>query len=64
MRVERVVIATLADETFHARLVLVAADSRHEVDARPSDAIALAVRLGCPIYATASVLDRAAALAR
>ena len=29
------------------------ADSRHEVDARPSDAIALAVRLECPIYASA-----------
>jgi bifunctional DNase/RNase len=30
------------------------------VDARPSDAIALAVRIGAPIYATADVLDRAA----
>jgi hypothetical protein len=62
VRIDRVVIASLADETFHARLELVTADSRHDVDARPSDAIALAVRLECPIYASAQVLDQAAAL--
>jgi bifunctional DNase/RNase len=62
VRIERVVIASLADETFHARLELVGADSRHDVDARPSDAIAIAVRLECPIYASAQVLDQAAAL--
>jgi hypothetical protein len=62
VRVDRVVIASLAEETFHARLVLVTADARHELDARPSDAIALAVRLDCPIYAGAAVLDQAAAL--
>jgi bifunctional DNase/RNase len=59
-RLERVRITTLADETFHARLVLVLPDARHEVDARPSDAIALAVRLGAPIYAAEAVLDQAA----
>lgn len=62
VRVERVVIASLAEDTFHARLELVTADSRHEVDARPSDAIALAVRLDCPIFASAQVMDQAAAL--
>lgn len=62
VRVDRVVISSLAEETFHARLELATADSRHEVDARPSDAIALAVRLECPIYASAQVLDQAAAL--
>ncbi len=60
VRVDRIVISDLADETFHARLLLVGTDTRHEVDARPSDAIALAVRIGAPIYATADVLDRAA----
>lgn len=60
VRVDRVLIASLAEETFHARLVLVGADSRHVVDARPSDAIALAVRLGTPIYAAPAVLDQAA----
>jgi bifunctional DNase/RNase len=62
VRVDRVVIASLADDTFHARLEVVGSDSRHEIDARPSDAIALAVRMGCPIYASAQVLDQAAAL--
>jgi uncharacterized protein len=60
IRVERIVISDLADETFHARIVLVGADARHDVDARPSDAIALGVRLGSTIFATADVLDRAA----
>ena len=41
VRVDRIVISDLADETFHARLLLVGTDTRHEVDARPSDAIAL-----------------------
>ncbi len=62
VRLDRVVIASLTDETFYARLVLVTADSRLDMDARPSDAIALAVRLECPIYAAAAVLDQAAAL--
>jgi uncharacterized protein len=62
VRLERVVITSLADETFHALLVLETADGTHEVDARPSDAIALAVREDCGIYATAGVLDQAAAL--
>jgi bifunctional DNase/RNase len=59
-RVERVVIVSLADETFHARLVLASQDARREVDARPSDAVALAVRLEVPIFASREVLDRAA----
>jgi bifunctional DNase/RNase len=62
VRLDRVLISRLAEETFHAHLVLVTADARHEVDARPSDAIALAIRLEAPIYAAGDVLDRAAAL--
>jgi bifunctional DNase/RNase len=62
VRIERVVIVSLAEDTFHARLEIVTADSRHEVDARPSDAIALAVRLECPIFASAQVMDQASAL--
>ena len=50
----------LADETYHARLCSVGGDDRHEIDARPSDALALAVRPGVRIFATAEVLDRAA----
>lgn len=62
VRVDRISIVSLSEETFHARLVLATPDSVHELDARPSDAIALAVRLDCPIYAAADVLDQAAAL--
>ena len=62
VRLDRVLISGLAEATFHARLVLVTADARHEVDARPSDAIALAIRMEAPIYAAGDVLDRAAAL--
>ena len=50
--VERIVITDLADETYHARLELSRGDDRHEIDARPSDAIALAVRLGVPVFAS------------
>ena len=60
VRIERIVISDLADETFHARLRLVGPDASGEVDARPSDSIALAVRLSAPIFATSDVLDRAA----
>jgi hypothetical protein len=62
IRLERVVIVRLTAETFHALLVLATPDARHEVDARPSDAIALAIRMDAPIYAAQDVLDRAAAL--
>ncbi len=61
-RVERVVITRLDRDTFYARLDLVLADSRVELDARPSDAIALAVRLDVPVFAAASVLDSAASV--
>ncbi len=59
-RVERVIISDLADETFHARLFLEHDGKVGEVDARPSDALALAVRVGAPIFAVPSVLDQAA----
>lgn len=57
--IRRVVIADLADETFHARILLDAGGGVIEVDSRPSDALALAVRTGVPIFATEEVLDRA-----
>ena len=58
-KVTQVVISELADETFYAKLVI-DADGRHvEVDSRPSDAIALAIRAKVPIYVEDSVLDQA-----
>lgn len=58
--VERVIIAALADETYHATLVLDRGGTQFEVDARPSDALALAVRTGSRIYAALEVLEQAA----
>ena len=57
--VRRILVSDLADETYRARIVLVQGGSDFEIDARPSDAIALAVRVGAPIFATEAVLDRA-----
>lgn len=57
--VRRIVVSDLADETYRARIVLVQGGSDYEIDSRPSDAIALAVRVGAPIFATEAVLDRA-----
>jgi hypothetical protein len=59
-RLERIVIAALAEETFHARLVLSRDGQEIEVDARPSDALALAVRARARIFAADAVLDQAA----
>ena len=57
--IREVVIADLADETFHARIMLEAGGRIHEIDSRPSDALALAVRTGVKIYAAEAVLERA-----
>jgi uncharacterized protein len=59
VRIDRVVISALAEETFHARLFLEFAGREVEVDSRPSDALALAVRSGVRIYAAEEVLDQA-----
>jgi bifunctional DNase/RNase len=57
--VSRVVVSNVSNETFYAKVVM-STDSRQvEVDSRPSDAIALALRARVPIFAEASVLDRA-----
>lgn len=58
-RLERVVINDLAEETFFAKLVLDQDGKTLEVDARPSDAIALAVRAEVPIFVEEKVLDSA-----
>ena len=58
-RVERVVIDDLVDNTFYARLIIRQNDHEVEIDARPSDSIAIAVRIACPIYVDEKVLDEA-----
>lgn len=56
---KRVVISSLAEETFHATLDFGLDGRTISVDARPSDALALAVRTGVKIFASLAVLDRA-----
>jgi bifunctional DNase/RNase len=59
-KVSRVVVTDLAEDVFYAR-VSIDIDGKHvEIDSRPSDAIALAVRVQAPIYAEETVLDKAA----
>jgi bifunctional DNase/RNase len=58
-RLERVVITELKDDTFYAALWLRQGDEPVVIDARPSDAIALALRADCPIYVAEKVMDTA-----
>ena len=57
--VRSVVVNDLANDTFFARIHIDQNGQSLEVDSRPSDAIALAVRARVPIYVEESVLDRA-----
>src|SRR6266705_202720 len=53
--VKQIVVSDLAEDTFRARLFLQLDGREVDMDARPSDAIALAVRTGVPIFATDAV---------
>ena len=59
IKILEVVINRFRDGVFYAMLVCQQGDDIVMVDARPSDAIALAVRLGCEIYAYDTVMDEA-----
>lgn len=54
-----VVINELRDGTFYARLAVEGAGGSHEIDSRPSDAIAVAIRFGVPIYVSEEVMEEA-----
>jgi bifunctional DNase/RNase len=56
---ERIVISELKDDTFYATLWLQQGDEPIVLDARPSDALALALRADCPIYVTDEVMQKA-----
>ncbi|MCL6533499.1 MAG: bifunctional nuclease family protein [Armatimonadetes bacterium] len=55
--VDRVVIDDLWQGTFYAKIYLLHGDEEIEIDSRPSDAIALALRFRAPIYMVESVLE-------
>ena len=59
VRLTKIVIDKIVDQTFHAKLHLITADGRElVVDSRPSDAIALSVRVQCQIEVAMEVLQR------
>ncbi len=60
--VESVVVNNVDDTTFYAKVIMTAENRQIEVSSRPSDAIALALRVKVPIFAEASVLDKVGVL--
>ena len=60
--IESVVVNDLKNDTFYAKIILNVDGGQTEVDSRPSDALALAVRVEVPIYVEETVLDRAGIL--
>ncbi|MEO0023171.1 MAG: bifunctional nuclease family protein, partial [candidate division WOR-3 bacterium] len=58
-RVRQVVINRLDDETFFAELVLESGEQLVAIDARPSDSVGLALRVGAPIFVEDEVMERA-----
>ncbi|NLE01822.1 MAG: bifunctional nuclease family protein [Fibrobacter sp.] len=58
-KITRAEISELAEETFYAKLVLEMNGKRIEIDSRPSDAIAIALRFNSPIYVDEKVMDEA-----
>lgn len=56
-KVERIVVCDLKDNTFYANLYVTWKDQVLEIDARPSDAIALALRTGAEIYVASKVIE-------
>ncbi len=58
-RISSIIVNDLANDTFYARVLLDVDGRSIEIDSRPSDAIALAVRAEVPIYAEETVLDKA-----
>ena len=59
-RVDRIVISDLRHNTFYARILMRRNGEPLQVDSRPSDAIALALRLKVPIFIDETVLDKIA----
>src|SRR5690242_3209492 len=57
-KIVSIVVSDLVDDVYYARIVLDVAGRHVEIDSRPSDAIALAVRAKSPIYVEDSILER------
>ena len=60
--INSIIVSDLKNDTFYAKIILNVDGKQMEVDSRPSDALALAVRAVVPIYAEEAVLDKAGIL--
>ena len=58
-KLERVVVTDLRDSTYYATLTIRSGSRRIEIDARPSDAIAIALRSGAPIFVRENLFEHA-----
>jgi len=58
VKVERIVVTDLKDGTYYAMITLFSGTRRYEIDSRPSDAMALAVRTSTPIFVDEKVLKK------
>ncbi len=58
IEVARVVVSDLIDNTFYASLYLLHGDKEFHIDSRPSDAIAVAIRVNAPIFVQEEVLNK------
>jgi bifunctional DNase/RNase len=58
MVVSKVEVCDLKDNTFYARIYFVSKDKNFDMDARPSDAIAIALRFGAPIYVDDKIFEK------
>lgn len=58
-KIVQVLINELADETFYAKVIVEIGGRREEVDSRPSDAIAIAIRAKVPIFVEDAVFEQA-----
>ncbi len=59
VHLKEVIISNLSDGIFYAKLICTDKQDTIEIDSRTSDALALAVRFGCPIYTYESILEQA-----
>ena len=59
IEVEEIIIFNLLDGVFYAKLICNNGNKKKEIDARTSDAIAIAVRFGCPIYTYEFIISQA-----
>jgi bifunctional DNase/RNase len=59
IKVDRILINEIKDNTFFAKIHLIRDEKEYEIDSRPSDSIAIALRTGAPIFVTEKVMTEA-----